>query len=244
VDSPEKAFQGGRAFGRFQRFLDDLNAEALIETIPDFHNIESRLASFRETVEKNPVGRKKDVEKEIAFIEKRADEMKTILILGREGNIPLRITHNDTKFNNVLLDRNDRALCVIDLDTVMPGFVHYDFGDAIRTGASTAAEDEEDLSKVSIDPDLFRGFARGFLEQTGEILNRTEIDHLAFSARFMTCIIGLRFLSDHIDGDNYFKIHHSNHNLQRARAQFRLLETMEENREKMQKIIEEAVPSS
>jgi len=164
--------------------------------------------------------------------------MKTILNLGRKGKIPLRITHNDTKFNNVLLDQNDKGLCVIDLDTVMPGYVHYDFGDSIRTSTNTAAEDESDLSKVEMDISLFEAYARGFLEQTKDTLNEIEIDHLAFAGKLFPYIIGLRFLTDYIDGDNYFKIKHQGHNLQRARAQFKLLQSMERQYGDMREIIE------
>ena len=153
------------------------------------------------------------------------------------GRIPLRITHNDTKFNNVLLDENDRALCVTDLDTVMNGYVHYDFGDSIRTSTNTGAEDEADLDRVSMDIRLFEGYARGFLEETGGCLNSVEIDHLAFSGRLLTYIIGLRFFTDHLDGDHYFKIHAEGHNLRRARAQFKLLRSMEEQAEAAQAVV-------
>jgi hypothetical protein len=147
VDTPDKAFEGGKAIGRFQAMLADLPGEPLHETIPFFHDIEKRLDVFRRVIKANPLDRVKDIGEEISFVLRRADYMKTILNLGREGKIPLRITHNDTKFNNILLDSNDKALCVIDLDTVMPGYVHYDFGDAIRTAANVASEDETELSK-------------------------------------------------------------------------------------------------
>ncbi len=238
VDSPEKAYQGGRMFGTFQALLADLPGKPLNETIVNFHNIEWRLETFEETLEKDPKGRAKDIPEEIKFVRDRAEEMKTILNLGREGKIPLRITHNDTKFNNVLLDQDDKGLCVIDLDTVMPGYVHYDFGDSIRTSTNTAAEDEADLSKVEMDINLFEGYAKGFLEQTKDTLNEVEIDHLAFSGKLFPYIIGLRFLTDFVDGDNYFKIHHEGHNLQRARAQFKLLQSMERQYGEMKAIIE------
>jgi thiamine kinase-like enzyme len=163
--------------------------------------------------------------------------MKIILSLGKEGKIPLRITHNDTKFNNVLLDENDRALCVIDLDTVMPGYVHYDFGDAIRTAANNAAEDEADLSKVKMNIFLFRAYAEGYLGETRQTLNSVEKEYLAFAPRLITYTIAVRFLTDYIDGDNYFKIHHPHHNLQRARAQMQLVKSMEEQYSEMQGII-------
>jgi len=237
VDSPEKAREGGKAIGKFQAMLADLPGEPLFETIPFFHNIERRLDTFRKTVDADPAGRAGEVQNEIRFVLDRAEEMKIILQLGREGKIPLRITHNDTKFNNILLDENDKALCVIDLDTVMPGYVHYDFGDAIRTAANVAAEDEKELSKVKMEIGLFKAYAEGYLSETRSTLNDVEKEYLAFAPRLITYTIALRFLTDYIDGDNYFKIHHEHHNLQRARAQFRLVESMEKQYGEMQKII-------
>ncbi len=241
VSSPEKAYEGGVAFGRFLADLEDLPVEWLHETIPDFHNIERRLSAFHETVKKDSMQRTKEVQREIDFVAARAEEMKCIHHLAREGKIPRRITHNDTKFNNILFDREDNLLCVIDLDTVMPGFVHYDFGDAIRTAANTGVEDEKDLSKISMDIRLYEAFSDGFLKETRAILTKTEIDYLAFSAKLLTFMIGLRFLTDFIDGDNYYKIHHPFHNLQRARAQFKLLQSMDEQYDEMQSIIERIV---
>jgi thiamine kinase-like enzyme len=172
---------------------------------------------------------------------KRAEAMKVILNLGREGKIPVRITHNDTKFNNILLDENDKALCVIDLDTVMPGYVHYDFGDAIRTAANIAAEDEMELSKVKMDIKLFEAYAQGYLSETRETLNDVEKEYLAFAPRLITYTIAVRFLTDYLDGDYYFKIHHEHHNLQRARAQLKLVESMEEQYDDMRQIINRLV---
>jgi hypothetical protein len=237
VDSPGKAFEGGKAIGKFQAMLSDMPGKPLFETIPFFHDIEKRLETFILSVGNDPVCRVSMVENEINQVLQRADEMKIILRLGKEGRIPLRITHNDTKFNNILLDENDKALCVIDLDTVMPGYVHYDFGDAIRTATNTASEDEGDLAKVNMDINLFRAYSEGFLSETGKTLNRIEKDYLAFAPRLITYTIALRFLTDFIDGDHYFKIHHEHHNLQRARAQLRLVASMEEQYEDMQKII-------
>ena len=237
VDSPDKAFEGGKAIGRFQAMLSDMPGGPLFETIPLFHNIEKRLQTFNSKIMDNPVGRVDSVSKEIGQILNRADEMKIILRLGKEGKIPLRITHNDTKFNNILLDENDKALCVIDLDTVMPGYIHYDFGDAIRTAANTATEDEDDLSKVKMDINLFKAYAEGYLSETVETLNDVEKEYLAFAPRLITYTIAVRFLTDFIDGDNYFKIHHELHNLQRARAQLRLEMSMEEQYQDMKSII-------
>jgi thiamine kinase-like enzyme len=237
VESPSLANEGGRAFGIFQLLTSDIPIGTLSETIPDFHNISKRLQAFRNIVKQDPVNRVKEVLREIGFVEQRAEEMKVILRLGESGNIPVRVTHNDTKFNNILFDENNKAVCIVDLDTVMPGYVLYDFGDAIRTGASSSAEDEKDLWKINLNLDLFEAYARGYLSVASRFLNAAEKEHLAFSAKFMTFIIGLRFLTDHIDGDHYFRIHFENHNLQRARAQFRLLESMEENFNVMQTIV-------
>jgi Ser/Thr protein kinase RdoA (MazF antagonist) len=237
VDSPDKAYEGGKAIGRFQAMLADLGGEPLYETIPYFHNIERRLETLHSTIEENPRGRVSFVENEINFVNERADKMKVILGLGAEGLIPLRITHNDTKFNNILLDENNKALCVIDLDTVMPGFVHYDFGDAIRTATNIASEDEKDLSKIRMDINLFRAYAEGYLGETRDTLNDTEKKYLAFAPILITYTIAVRFLTDYIDGDNYFKIHHEHHNLQRAKAQLQLVKSMEEQFSEMQEII-------
>jgi Ser/Thr protein kinase RdoA (MazF antagonist) len=238
VDNPDKAYEGGKAIGRFQAMLSDMPGGPLFETIPAFHDIEKRLEALNSKIAEDPAGRVKSVMKEIDYVLSRAEEMKIILRLGREGKIPLRITHNDTKFNNILLDENDKALCVIDLDTVMPGYVHYDFGDSIRTGANTASEDENDLSKVKMDINLFKAYAKGYLSETVATLNETEKEYLAFAPRLITYTIGVRFLTDFIDGDNYFKIHHELHNLERARVQFSLVKSMEEQYGEMRRIIE------
>jgi Ser/Thr protein kinase RdoA (MazF antagonist) len=237
VESSLQAYEGGKAFGIFQYLTADIPVKSLSETIPDFHNISKRLQAFLNTVRHDPANRVKDVLKEIDFVEQRAEGMYAILRLGESGIIPVRVTHNDTKFNNIMFDENNKAVCIVDLDTVMPGYVLYDFGDAIRTGASTAPEDEKDLSKVNIDLSLFEAYTKGYLSVASNFLNETEKEHLAFSAKFMTYIIGLRFLTDHIDGDHYFRIHFENHNLQRAKAQFRLLESMEGNFDIMKEIV-------
>ena len=237
VGSPELAEEAGKAFGVFHYLTLDIDAGTLYEILPGFHHIGKRLQTFRETVKRDPVNRVRDVVREIDFIEARADEMHTILRLGEHGKIPLRVTHNDTKFNNVLFDPAGKAVAVVDLDTVMPGYILYDFGDAIRTGSNTGQEDEADLSKVEIDLRLFEAYAGGFLGITGKYLTADESGHLAFSAKFMTYLIGLRFLTDYIDGDRYYKTGFPGHNLQRARAQFRLLESMEDHFHEMQAII-------
>ena len=241
VDSGGKAFEGGKAIGRFQAMLADMPGGPLFETIPKFHDIENRLVILNQKIKDDPAGRVSGLKEEINEYLSRGEEMKTILKLGRAGKIPLRITHNDTKFNNILLDENDKALCVIDLDTVMPGYVHYDFGDAIRTVTNTASEDEKDLSRVEMNIALFESYAKGYLSQTGKTLNETEIEYLAFAPKLITYTIGTRFLTDFIDGDNYFKIHHEMHNLQRARAQLKLVMSMERQYGEMKKIIESLV---
>lgn len=238
VDSPQKAFEGGKTTGRFQAMLADLPGPPLFETIPYFHDIEKRLDTYNKILKTDRVRRAGSVPDLINFVLDRAETMKIILRLGKEGKIPVRITHNDTKFNNILFDLNDKALCIIDLDTVMPGYVHYDFGDAIRTAANTAAEDEPDLSKVNMDISLFEAYSEGYLSETRSTLNDIEKEYLSFAPGLITYIMGLRFLTDYLDGDNYFKIHHERHNLQRAKAQFRLVKSMEEQYGKMKMIIQ------
>jgi serine/threonine protein kinase len=241
VDSPAKAYEGGKAIGRFQALLTDLPGAPLYETIPSFHDVENRLDSFTMTLKKDRTGRAKETFKETEFILKRSDDMKIIQKLGREDRIPVRITHNDTKFNNILFDENDKSLCIIDLDTVMPGYFHSDFGDAIRTGANTSAEDEKDLSRITMNIDLFGAYAEGYLSETRNVLNAVEKEYLAFAPLVMTFEQAVRFLTDYIDGDKYYRIHHEHHNLQRARAQMKLVESMEEQYEDMQKIIERLI---
>lgn len=237
VENSGIAYEGGKAYGRFINLLSDFPAKILIETIPDFHNIEFRLNNFWKSIKLDQTNRVKDVADEIKFVKERVNEMKLVLKLGKEGKIPLRVTHNDTKINNVLFNKDGKAICVIDLDTVMPGYVHYDFGDSIRTFANTADEDESDLSKVNMNLDYFTAFAKGFLKETKADLNTAEIETLAFSAKLMTYIIGVRFLTDYIYGDKYYKIKYPGHNLQRARVQFKLLESLEEKYIEMQRII-------
>jgi hypothetical protein len=241
VDSADKAYEGGKAIGRFQAMLADLGGEPLFDTIPWFHDIEKRLETFSIKLKSDPVGRGSSIQNEIDFVFKRSGEMKIILRLGKEGRIPLRITHNDTKFNNILFDENDKAMCVIDLDTVMPGYVHYDFGDAIRTATNMASEDEKDLSLVKMNIDLFRAYSEGYLSETSGTLNNAEKEYLAFAPLLITYTQAVRFLTDFLDGDKYFKIHHEHHNLQRARAQFRLIESLEEQYDEMKRIIRELV---
>lgn len=244
VETPEQAFEGGKAFGRFQALLADLPGPPLHETIPNFHHVEKRLSDFNEAVRQDLVGRREKVEDEIALVERRAHEMGTILRLGREGKIPTRITHNDTKFNNVLLDQQGRAQCVIDLDTVMPGFAPYDFGDAIRTTANTAPEDEQDLQKIDVNLSLFEGYARGYLSEASAFLTETEIEYLAFGCKVMAYSQSVRFLTDYLNGDTYYKIHFPEHNLQRTRAQLQLLHQIDTHYPTLQAIIRNSRKSS
>ncbi|MGA3013390.1 MAG: aminoglycoside phosphotransferase family protein [Bacteroidales bacterium] len=237
VENTELAYKGGKAFGLFQQLTSDIPIEILKETIPLFHDVDMRLERFYKTIHEDPEDRVKKLSREIRFVKEREMEMKTIKNLVKEGKIPIRVTHNDTKFNNILFDRDKNAVCVVDLDTVMPGSILYDFGDAIRTGVNRVNEDEKDLEKVGIELNLFRAYSEGYLEQAGKILNKAEISHLAFSAKYMTYLIGLRFLTDYLDGDHYYRIKHPNHNLQRARSQFRFLESMEEEFDQMKRII-------
>jgi hypothetical protein len=248
IDNPMLAYEGGKAFGQFQALAAGIDPEGLAITIPRFHDITWRLEQFDEAIEHDIADRvsrtgakrssAKPIPDEIRFVRERAQEMHTIHRLMESGQLPVRVTHNDTKFNNILFNSEDKAICIVDLDTVMPGTVLYDFGDAIRTGASTADEDEPNLSKVRIDLRLFEAYARGFIETAGASLTPVELGQLAFSAKFMTFIIGLRFLTDHINGDTYYKIHHPGHNLQRARCQFRLLESIENEFDRMREVVE------
>ena len=224
---PRKAFEAGLLFGRFVSQLSDLPPASLHEVIPRFHDVEFRLGEFAKALQDDPLKRRQGAGEEVAFVLARAEEMKRVLVAGREGRIQLRVTHNDTKFNNVLFDRAGRGLCLIDLDTVMPGYVQYDFGDAVRSVANKASEDEESLERVGIDLGVFRELARGFLHSLHGSLGAEEIGLLACAAKLFPYMIGLRFLSDHLAGDLYFKTARPGHNLRRARAQFALLADME-----------------
>ncbi len=230
----------GRAFGRFQRNLSGYPMENLHETIKDFHNTPKRVEALEASIAADIKGRVKEVEKEIKFALDRKEDAKVLLDLYEEGLIPLRVTHNDTKLNNVLFDEEtNKAICVIDLDTIMPGFSLYDFGDAIRFGGNTTKEDDPDLDNVNISIELFKSYTKGFLSTCAKALTKTEIDHLAFSAKLMTYECGVRFLTDYLDGEVYFKTEYTGHNLVRARNQFKLVEEIENNLDKMKKIVEE-----
>jgi len=237
IENLEIAIEGGRIFGKFQSILSGLNASLISETIPFFHDMEKRFENFQNAVRANPTNRVEQATDEIRFVEDRIEELLPMTRKINEGIIPLRITHNDTKFNNILFDLNHHAQCVVDLDTVMPGSVLHDFGDAIRTAANTAVEDEADLSKISLDMELFKAYTSGYLSEAHQFLTPVEIENLALSAKFMAFIMGLRFLTDFIDGDNYYKIQHPLHNIQRCRAQFQLIRSMESHFGEMQQVI-------
>jgi thiamine kinase-like enzyme len=238
------ACEGGKAFGMFLKEISDIPIASISETLPDFHNAEKRLEKFYLSVKADPKDRAKDIATELAFVRRRVDEMLEIPHLQKQGLIPVRITHNDTKFNNILFDDSNKAICVVDLDTIMPGSALFDFGDAIRSGANTAAEDEPELNKVSMNIDIFEAYAEGYLESTIDLLTETEINLLAFSARFITFIIGLRFLTDYIDGDTYYRTQYPEHNLVRARVQFKLVESMEQQFDRMRDIIQAIAKNS
>lgn len=239
VNSAALFKESGVAFGKFQRLLADFPAESLYETLADFHNTEKRYENeFIPAVDKNIAARKESCLFEIDFVKERKSYCSRFVNMIKDGILPLRVTHNDTKLNNVMFDKNtDKAVCVIDLDTVMPGLALYDFGDSIRFGANTAAEDEQDLSKVAINLDYFKAYAEGFLSEAGSSLNSAEIDNLAFAALLMTFECGMRFLTDYLNGDTYFKTAYPNHNLVRARNQFALVADMEKHLDEMNEII-------
>jgi hypothetical protein len=235
---PEEASEAGRAFGCFLKLLSDLEPGSLYETIPFFHHTPRRFARFREVLEADARGRAGEAREAIAFAADH-EPMTAVVTDGlASGRLPLRVTHNDTKINNVLFDnRSNKAICVIDLDTTMPGSSLYDFGDMVRTTTSFAAEDEQDLDKVKLELEMFRALAEGYLGETRDILTPEELGLLAFSGRLITFTIGLRFLTDFLEGDVYFRVHRPGHNLDRARAQFALVRSME----KLEKEMEECL---
>lgn len=239
VDSAELFKSSGVAFGRFQKLLADFDASALNETIPHFHDTKWRYYNeFLLAVNADLKGRADTCSAEIRFVKDRERDTGVLADLISQGRLPLRVTHNDTKLNNVMFDENtNECVCVIDLDTVMPGLALYDFGDSIRFGANTADEDEKDLEKVGINLDYFRAYAEGFLAEAGNSFNQCEIDYLAFAAKIMTFECGMRFLTDYLNGDTYFKIDYPEHNLVRARNQLKLVADMEKHMNEMDEII-------
>lgn len=235
VKSPGQAFEAARAFGRFQELLADLPAPRLHATIPDFHDTPKRFARLEQAMAADVAGRSRLAGPEIEFAVQRKCDAGLLL----QANLPERITHNDTKLNNVMLDdATGQGVCVIDLDTVMPGLALYDFGDMVRATTSPAQEDERDLSKVTMQFSMFEALARGYLEGAGAFLTQAEKQHLVLAGKLMTFECGIRFLTDFLDGDSYFKIHHENHNLDRCRTQFRLVESIEQQTGAMNRLLD------
>ncbi len=241
-ETPEDFYQSAVAFGQFQCRLRDFPAETLCETIPNFHNTPDRYRKFHLAVDADAAGRLSSVLPEVRFLLEREEKGGTLQRLREEGELPVRVTHNDTKLNNVMLDAVTRkALCVIDLDTVMPGLVAYDFGDSIRFGASTAPEDEKDLSRVEMSLDLYETYARGFIPACGG-LTAAELESLPLGAWTMTLENGLRFLTDYLEGDHYYHITRPEHNLDRCRTQLKLVSDMEQKWDPMTAIIRSFQP--
>ena len=237
VENPEDFYASAVAFGHFQSLLADYPADTLHETIKNFHNTQDRYQKFLEAVEKDVMGRVKDVQEEIAFIKAHEKDTYVCQEMLKAKELPLRVTHNDTKLNNIMIDtKTGKAICVIDLDTVMPGLSIHDFGDSIRFGASTGAEDEVDLSKVSCSMELYELYTKGFIEGCKGRLTKKELEMLPMGAKVMTLECGMRFLTDYLQGDTYFKIHRPNHNLDRCRTQLKLVVDMEKKWDIMKKI--------
>ena len=238
LDSPETFARVGEAFGDFQHRLADFDASVLIESIPNFHNTKNRYANFLAALERNASGRAHLIEEEIKFITDRADKCSLIVDALADGSLPLRVTHNDTKLSNILLDETtEEAVCIIDLDTVMPGSALYDLGDSIRSGASSAAEDEPDLDKVHFLPEMFKVYARGFIKGCGGALTEKEISMLPDGGYMLTLEQAIRFLTDYLDGDTYFHVDYPEHNLVRTRTQIKLVADMEACMEEMRAFV-------
>lgn len=237
VTTSGQAFEGGRAFGKFQAMLADLPADELFEVIPNFHNVAYRLSQLNEAVGRATSDRLKQVSAELDMVRQYAMEMQYFQQPGQVAALPQRVIHNDTKFNNVLLNSRDEALCVIDLETVMPGYVAYDFGDAIRTSINTAAEDEADMEKIQLNMPLFEAYTKGYLKEAAGFLTEAEVISLIKGVLLLPFLQAVRFLTDHINGDIYYKVHFEGHNLQRARAQFRLFQLLYAQADKLHQII-------
>ncbi|MBQ5770892.1 MAG: aminoglycoside phosphotransferase family protein [Clostridia bacterium] len=240
AENEDEFRMSAEAFGSFQNLLAEFDASKLSETIPMFHDTENRVKNLLKAIEEDKMGRLAEVKPEVEFALARAEEAKYMKGLLEKGELKLRVTHNDTKLNNVLFDVNTRQpICVIDLDTIMPGLAANDFGDSIRFGASTATEDELDLDKVTVSLDMFRAYTRGFLSACGKKLTEKEIETLPMGAKMMTYECGIRFLTDYLEGDVYFRIHREKHNLERCRTQLKLVYDMEQKWDEMAKIIKE-----
>lgn len=242
VDNPELMREVGRGFGNFQRMLYDFPAEKLFVPIPNFHNTTKRFYAFVRSIDEDKAHRVRLVEDEIEFFFEHRRMMSQIVQLLDNGTLPLRVTHNDTKSNNVMVDEDTgKSICVIDLDTVMPGSSLYDYGDAVRFGASTAAEDEPDTMRIALDLDKTRAFTKGFLEETNGILSQAELRRLPLGIKVITCELAMRFLTDYIDGDVYFRVNSPQHNLIRARAQMALLRDIERKEELLSDMVADLI---
>lgn len=241
VQNPEQAFAAARAFGQFQKLLADLPIDGIHETIPDFHHTPKRFQAFEQALAQDPHNRAAKARPEIDWLLAHRELASALLDKHHEGSIPLRVTHNDTKLNNVLIDdATDEAICVIDLDTVMPGLALYDFGDLVRTSTSPVAEDEPDPGKVTMRMNMFEALTRGYLDGAGDFLNSAEVQSLPLAGMVITLTIGIRFTTDYLLGDVYFKTKREDHNLQRARTQFALVDSMEAQQAEMQACVREA----
>ena len=242
LETEKQAYEAARAFGRFQAELSDLPGGRLAETIKDFHNTPVRVQQLENAIKLDKCGRAKDVSAEIDFVLSRKPMTEKLIKLQAEGAVIERITHNDTKLNNVMIDdATGSGICVIDLDTVMPGLAHYDFGDMVRTGTSPAPEDETDLAKICMRFNMFEALLRGYCSEAGRVLNDCELENLPFAGALITLEIGTRFLTDYLEGDVYFKTHRDGHNLDRARNQFKLVADMEAKMGEMNEIIKKYI---
>jgi hypothetical protein len=241
IETTRQAFEAARAFGAFQKMLTDLPAPRLRDTIPDFHHTRRRFEALQRAIQEDPCNRAAGVQADLEFCLRRENMVDVLLRLQAQGLVPERVTHNDTKLDNVMIeDATGEGICVIDLDTVMPGLVLYDFGDLCRSGTRPTAEDERDLSRVEMSLGMFEAIVRGYLASAADFLNPLERDHLAFSARLITFEIGIRFLTDYLQGDRYFKIHREGQNLDRARVQLKMVESLEKNEDAMTRLVKEA----
>lgn len=241
VETARQAFSGGLAFGRFQKQLSTLDATKLVEILPNFHNIDFRLSNLRKAITENKAGRLDEVKEILDYIFEREERMRRIIMMGKNNELPVRITHNDTKFNNVLLDQDDNVQCVIDLDTVMPGYIAYDFGDAIRTIINSAAEDEKDLNKVVLNVALFQAYTDGYFSEAKDFLTEKEIESLWYGVLLLPYMQAVRFLTDYIDGDLYYKTHYADHNLVRTNTQLKLVKELEACEEELKEILSQSL---
>jgi hypothetical protein len=238
VQSPDQAFEAGRAFGEFQRLLVDLPGSRLHETIPHFHHTPRRFDAFQQALAEDRLNRAGQARGEIEWAQRHQPLAEVLLDAHARGHIPERVTHNDTKFNNVMLDvLTGKACCVVDLDTVMPGLALYDFGDMVRTTTSPTVEDELDLTKIALRLPMFEALTRGYLTAAGPFLTAAERDFIVFSGKLITFTIGLRFLTDYLNGDVYFRVHRPGHNLDRCRTQFRLVESIEQQEQELEALV-------